>query len=89
MSNTKKGFIVYFDLEEQTKDFTDEQRGKLFRAMFAYASRGEEIEIDDPGVKLAFGFLKVTLREDAKRYEEKCRKNAENGAKGGRPKSSP
>lgn len=85
MNTKKKSFLVYFDLEDQTENFTDEQMGTLFRAMLAFARRGEIIEISDSNVKTAFSFVMVQIREDQMKYEKKCKQNAENGAKGGRP----
>lgn len=81
-----KSFLVYFDLEDQTKDFSDAQIGLLLRAMFAYARRGEIMEINDPFVATAFRFVMVQLREDQERYERRCAANRENGQHGGRPK---
>ena len=62
MSNTKKSFLVYYDLEDQVEEFTDEQVGKLFRAMLAYARRSEETEIHDSEVRAAFRFVKVSIQ---------------------------
>lgn len=84
---SKKSFLVYFDLEDQIEGFTDDQIGMLFRAMLAYARRGEEITIRDNEVKTAFRFVKVSIREDQAKYEAKCLQNAKNGARGGRPKN--
>lgn len=89
MSNNKKSFLVYFDLEDQIEGFTNEQVGSLFRAMLAFARRGEEVPLPDNAVKTAFRFVKVSIREDQAKYEKKCRQNAENGAKGGRPRNEP
>ncbi len=86
MAAARKSFMVYFDLEDQTEDLTNEELGELFRAMMAFASRGEVKEkFDSPAVKSAFGFVKVTLREDKLKFERKCETNRRNGAKGGRP----
>lgn len=85
MGAGKKGFVVYFDIEAQTAEFSDEQVGQLFRAMLAFASRGEVAEIEDPLVKIAFSFVRVQIREDREKYEKKCLQNQENGSKGGRP----
>lgn len=84
MSNTKKSFLVYYDLEDQVAEFTDEQVGKLFRAMLAYARRSEETEIQDSEVRAAFRFVKVSMREDKEKYEKKCQINKDNSYKGGR-----
>lgn len=81
----KKSFIVYYDLEEQTAELTDEQLGQLFRAMFAFEKRGEILSLDDPCVNMAFRFVSVQLREGKAKYAEKCEKNRQNGSKGGRP----
>ena len=81
----KKSFLVYYDLEEQTKTFTDEQLGKLLRAMFAYEKRGEIMQCDDPYVTMAFNFVCVQLREGKEKYENRCAVNRENGKNGGRP----
>ncbi len=84
---SRKSFLVYFDLEDQIEGFTDEQIGVLFRAMLAYARRGEEITIQDNEVKTAFRFVKVSIREDKLKYEKKCKQNRDNALKGGRPKN--
>ena len=85
--NGRKSFLVYFDLEDQIEGFTDAQIGLLFRAMIAFARRGEEVNIEDSEVKTAFRFVKVSIREDQAKYEAKCLQNARNGAKGGRPRN--
>lgn len=36
-----KSFIVYKDWEEYLETLTDEETGRLFRALFAYAKRAE------------------------------------------------
>ncbi len=81
----KKAFVVYYDLEEQTADFTDAQLGQLMRAVFAYEKRGELVNLSDPVIETAFRFLRVQLRENSEKYERRCEANRENEAKGGRP----
>ncbi len=76
-----KSFLVYYDLEEQTESLTDEQMGKLFRAMMALASRAEAIDINASQVEMALKFVRVQLREDKIRYERKCQLNRENASK--------
>ena len=84
----RKGFVVYFDNKEQFEMLTDEQCGALFKAMLHFASEGKEPEFSDPVLKIAFSFLRGQILRDTEKYEETCRKNAENGRKGGRPKKS-
>ncbi len=75
MKQDRKSFLVYFDLRRQTEMLTDEQMGKLFRAMLSYADDGETVEITDPRVEMAFRFVMVQIREDRIKYEEKCEQN--------------
>jgi len=83
----KNSFVIYHDLEEQTSLLSDEQLGRLLRAIFAYEKRGECPDFADDGMLLiCFQFVRTTLDVNRRRYEEKCAKNAENGKKGGRPK---
>lgn len=86
MKAKKNSFIVYYDLESQTELLSDEQLGKLLRALFIYEIHGKEPIFDDDIVKASFQFIKVTLDINREKYDEKCKRNAENGKKGGRPK---
>lgn len=89
MTETKKSFVVYFDLEDQTEDLTNEELGELFRAMMGYAIRQQDPDkFDSQAVRAAYRFVRVSLREDRAKYERRCRRNRENGAKGGRPKAN-
>ena len=84
---TKKSFLVYFDWEAPLQELNNEELGELFRAMFIYAKYGEEIELEHRSLKLVFGFIKSAIDRDKAAYTEKCRKNAENGSKGGKKKA--
>jgi hypothetical protein len=83
----KNSFVIYYDLEEQTVDFTDAQLGQLLRAIFALEKRGDSPAISDPVVRTAYKFLSTQLSLNKDRYEARCEVNAKNGAKGGRPKN--
>ncbi len=84
-SQDKKSFIMYLDYEEQFNMLTDLELGKLIRAIIEY-EKTKEIPKLDGIVKMAFSFIKGQLDRDREKYDEKCRKNRENGSKGGRPK---
>lgn len=86
MKGERNSFIVYYELEEQTKSLTDEQLGKLFRGMFVYQKQGKKPVFDDERVQISFEFVKTYLDINDQKYKERCRINAENGKKGGRPK---
>lgn len=79
-------FLVYKDNAPLVENCTDEQAGQLFKALFAFACYGEELDTDDRMLKGFYTvFRNAIVRDDAK-YQERCRKNQENGLKGGRPK---
>ena len=80
----KESTIVYDKHVEICAEFlTDEQFGKL---MFALIKGTEPDFGDDKMLAMAFAFIALQKDMDDKKYEEKCRKNRENGKKGGRPK---
>ena len=83
----KDGFVIYTKYEEQIKMLTDTQAGILLRAMIAH-QKGEPLPKMDGLTTMAFTFIRQKNDEDGKRYEEICRINKENGAKGGRPRKT-
>ena len=72
----KRSMIVYYEILEQLEDFTDEQVGKIFRAMIDYDKNG--IEPDFTGeMRVAFKFIKLSLDKNKEEYAKKCEKNRE------------
>ena len=82
----KKSFLVYFDWEEPFRCLDNAELGELFRAMVKYAKNEEEPEFENKTLYLVFTFIKNAIDRDKAAYEEKCKKNAENGRKGGKKK---
>lgn len=80
----KNSFVLYYNYREILTDFTDEQLGKLFRALFDY-----EIDRTEPKfsgeLKIAFGFIKKDLDINLVKYDNICKRNRENGQNGGAP----
>lgn len=74
----KNGVIMYYDLLEQLNDFTDEQFGKLTRALLKYDKDGIMPEFNDVQLKLAFQMLKPSIDRNKEDYLSKCEKNREN-----------
>lgn len=66
------------------KHFTPEQFGRLMFALFEF-DEGAEPEVEED-IQMAFEFMALQKQIDREKYEEKCRKNRENGKLGGRPK---
>jgi len=82
----KKSFQLYQDSLSVLDELTDEQAGKLFRAIRDYQV-GIEHEMDF-GLKMAFLPFKNQFIRQMANYQEKSKVNAENGKMGGRPKKA-
>lgn len=82
----KNSFIVYYNYKEALADLTDEQVGKLFRALFEYEMEGKDPEFEGE-LKIAFRFIKKDLDINLTKYASVCERNRENGMKGGRPRN--
>ena len=83
----KNSFVIYHNYRETLEDLTDEQVGKLFRAIFDY-----EIDKKEPNfngeLKIAFRFIKKDLDLNNDKYESICERNRKNGQNGGAPKGN-
>lgn len=80
----RNGFILYQDSWPLVKRLTDEQRGVLLYAVFAYDA-GEELPEMDGMTELVFLEIKGKLDKNAEAYEAVVERNRENGKSGGRP----
>lgn len=83
----KSSFLIYLDYEEQFNLLTDEQIGRLMRAIIKYEKTREIPQLNGI-VKMAFSFIKTQLDRDREKYEARCEKNRENAKKGGRPRKN-
>lgn len=84
----KKSFVLYHDSREQIEMLSDEQAGKLIKALMRFSETGEELDCADPMVKMTFSFMSAQIRRDAEKYEATCQKRSANGKKGGAPKGN-
>jgi hypothetical protein len=80
----KKSFVIHIDSLNVLDDLTDEQAGKLFKAIKAYQNN-ENIELESI-IKIAFSPFKNQFSRDLGSYKNRCEQNKINGLKGGRPK---
>jgi hypothetical protein len=78
-------FHCYHSYLRRTKNLTDEELGRLFRALMTYSATGERMQIDGRE-QTAFDFIIDDIDAAAARYEETCKRNQENGRRGGRPR---
>lgn len=71
----KKSFVLYFDCKKQIDMLSDEQAGKLFKALFDFAESDEIPEFSDGMLTMAFSFISAQIERDSVKYEERCEKN--------------
>ena len=77
----KNSFLIYLDYQEQFDLLTDEQAGKLIKAIIKYEKTGKTSELD--GVtKMAFSFIKTQLDRDREKWKEEKQKRSEAGKRG-------
>ena len=80
--NQKKSFVLFADLREPLEDLSDEQVGKLFRAVLDYV--GDRTEPDFSGtLKLAFSFVKISLDRNMEKYRQTVERRRAAGRAGG------
>ena len=84
LMNGKKGFILFTDIAEPIKNLSDEDAGKLIKAIFGYQNGGVSAVLP-PAASMAFAFIKLQLDRSNEHYDMICERNRINGAKGGRP----
>ena len=77
----KANFVLYYEDYEATREFSLEQKGQLWNAIFEYSIHGKIPKLDPP-LTVAFRFIQGKLDRDLVKYQETCTRNAENGRKG-------
>lgn len=79
-------FCCYHSYRRSCEKLTDQELGRLFRALLDYSETG--ISPDLTGREsIAFDFIACDIDRAKEAYEKRCASNAENGKKGGRPKT--
>ena len=89
MGRRPPNLIIDIDSADEVGMLTDEQAGQVFKSLLIYQRDGIEPGNLDPISKVVFSVLRKYTDKNNERYEEICRKNKENGAKGGRPLKNP
>ncbi len=84
MSGKKASFVLYHDLRAPLALLSNEQRGKLFLAIFDYSIDGVVPDFDDGTTTMAFAFVRNALDRDSAAWAAKSEKRAEAGRKGGK-----
>ena len=76
---------VFTDFAKSLEPLSDAECGRLFIAMLEYAEQGIEPEFRG-NERFLWPTAKLQLDRSIDEYQKQCKKNAENGSKGGRPK---
>ena len=79
----KNAFLLYKNHAEIFEKLSDEQAGKLIKAIFEYERTGITPELE-PLLDMAFTPIKQTIDIDAEKYAQKVEKRREAGSKGGK-----
>lgn len=82
----KNSFILFQEFEEVFNLLTDEDSAALIKAIFAY-NAGKEIKLNYH-LNVIFALIKKRLDDNQKNYDEVCKRNQENGKKGGAPRGN-
>lgn len=73
----KDSFILYTSFYEPLKSLSNEQLGRLFRAIFEFnLNDKDDVDVD---IQIAFAFIKNQLLIDSEKYDEVKRKKARAG----------
>ena len=84
-----ESIVIHTDIKEKLQWLTDEEAGRLFKAIVAYAESGTILSPDaDKALGLVFLFVKDQIDRDYEKYHARVKANRENGSKGGRPHKS-
>ena len=79
----KNAFLLYKNHAEIFEKLSDEQAGKLIKAIFEYERTGIMPKLE-PLLDMAFTPIKQTIDIDAEKYAQKVEKRREAGSKGGK-----
>lgn len=84
-SVTMDYFCCYHDYREKLAKLSDQELGRLFRALLDYSATGEAQQLAGRE-DIAFDFIAADIDKGKKEAQSVQSRNRENGRKGGRPK---
>lgn len=87
MAENKKSFIMYCDYLQVFNTLTDKEAGQLIKHILSYVNDEHPAEPENRVLKIAFEPIKAQLKRDLARWDDFKKKQADNGQKGGRPKT--
>ena len=78
MAKKRKSFILYTDNRKQVDMLSDEEAGRIFKALLAYVDEGKGLEKGSRLLKVVFEGFKAQIDRNAEKYSEICKKRSEN-----------
>ena len=79
---TKNGFMLYCDQIEMIEMLSDEEAGRLIKAIYNYANdKTIDPELNDFSTKIVFVSIKKSLERNKIKYEKRCERNKINAEK--------
>jgi hypothetical protein len=85
ITQNKKSFILYLDSADIFEKLSDEEAGKLIKAVLYYVHTGDNPPLDRL-LDMAFVPIKQALHRDLEKWRNILQRNKDNGLLGGRPK---
>ena len=83
--NKSDTYIAFGEWEETCEELTQEEKGDMADAVFAYWRRGENPAFSDRTMRAVWKFIRNAIDRATDAYEAKCEQNRVNGQKGGAP----
>ena len=80
-------FCCYHEYREKLAKLSDQELGRLFRALLEYSATGEPQQLAGRE-DIAFDFIAADIDKSRKEWEARSNRNRKNGEKGGRPKKT-
>ena len=75
-------FLVYKGVRDSIFDLSDEEAGRLFKALFDYACERVETSFQDRLLRSLYREMAACIERDDRKYWERCKQNAKNAGKG-------
>lgn len=73
----KKSFVLYYDIDDVFSFLTDEEAGKLIKAVFDFELRGTVTEFQDRMMQSSYKRITDSLERNRVKYVEMCKKRSE------------
>lgn len=89
MAKTREYVKLWFSYDAYFESYTDEEVGRIVRAMIAYRKNGEQPDFDGGNERFIWPVIKRDIDESRLAQERAAEISRENGKKGGRPRKTP